>query len=1451
MEGILLKWTNYVSGWQQRYFILNDGVLSYYRSKEEMNSGCKGSVKLSVCDVIVHSSDPRRFDLILGEQRYYLRALSRADRQRWVIALGSSKVSTPSYKSEDVNIYEPSQTQLIDNHRSELRLYHNLMVQQVKEIQSHLKEGTIPDMDRIDELTGMLNASCSTFLIALDELMILSHAQAPWLSSIVTPTGSMLDTTSSNVVLQNTSCFSSNNNNVDIGNLHSPTMSGFHSPLMTNDSKLRNSHTHSSLNRRHFNATRKYQTFFSTLEYSFEDIRPSLPTQSNPDNDEIKLPGDYLSALEFVKASKCLLHFLDRFNPTHQTHSTIVNNKSCPTTTTPTHTHIYVALKQAEHCLLNYLNCIEYHVEMHCTTLDMNNNRTTDNTTDNATPTTPTTTTIIDELNKTSLVENNKSNHDITNNHCNVLFKKAQLSLGDLLRYEMKHNGTTVQDNTNNNINNHNNNNNSVYMSILWLCRWLNFVREFLHHLFHSPDQQSTPINYTLNSDINLVTIANEAYTRCLRPFHTWSIRGMAMVIMQSLPSRSYLFDLLLADNPDTMTSSPTTTTSTTGSPYGSFNEPASSLLCIRYPEAYIQLKLDATRYSEALGRCLTLIEGLLASLDLNRIFTGLENIVKSYDRATGTYTDHVEFPQNAIMAYKDSDFVACIVDSILIVYWINLNVSVRYLVPTSEKHAEKKKYTCIAAHPNDQVIATGNGIGEIFIWWNLCTQTDGHFNLLNPASDEWAEKENCTENDAFDDAKNAIKKCFAEGRLLTYYPVHPSHVKRSLLHWHSVQVTSLCFTPCGTHLLSGGLEGVLVKWDMTDCFGGPQQRRFLPHFGSPISSVRSHGGVCEDMISVNLANNSFHIMDGAFTIIYSNQGFMQLPKYWFPIRSSLKIPTNLMILQNKLSSSMNNDDDVLSSTCFLTNGGCGKLQLTNVIDGERHVQKIDITHQNFAVRNTDTKHPIMYTEVLFIAQLCTEMTFTWFVTYECVNMSTNDSSIDDQSRLTWWQCSNSSSSSKLDEKNVDNVDVASPSVDGIHNLVKFTSVDTYSLSHFGCPVVSMEFVPSEKNQLYTLFKDYRLMIWNYNSEYSKNPIYSPWIPASCHLLSYANPNRSILPPTSLIIPFNVQSNTKQCNTSTSLLVCSDLDLTLMNWDEILLESNPKIAASVCFKKNLLKLWPDAKKIMLDKCVIVFSPTSDVDHDISRYLAVTIRGYCPTSISERISHGALCLVKCTPSSVEIISIVPDVLATCITSHPSKPYLAVGLGNGTVTIFEVQFKANIQLNSIHSLPNLIAQPLCDRKHYGGEKKKHKMRNPNGTLFVSLCFISSNDAKSCSDHNDNTDKQYHNHIQLAGLMKTLVGRETGRYDLVYYGTRTKMQKNSTETTTRFNVQSKQQGLLQLVDTASPVKFDNPVRVNKRKLNSDIQLENTLKQISEYPIYTAPPPDQLLHQLMMRKH
>lgn len=50
---------------------------------------------------IVHTTDNRRFDLILGEQRYYLRALSKSDRQRWIVALGSCKAGNDIKDNRD------------------------------------------------------------------------------------------------------------------------------------------------------------------------------------------------------------------------------------------------------------------------------------------------------------------------------------------------------------------------------------------------------------------------------------------------------------------------------------------------------------------------------------------------------------------------------------------------------------------------------------------------------------------------------------------------------------------------------------------------------------------------------------------------------------------------------------------------------------------------------------------------------------------------------------------------------------------------------------------------------------------------------------------------------------------------------------------------------------------------------------------------------------------------------------------------------------------------------------------------------------------------------------------------------------------------------------------------------------------------------------------------------
>lgn len=49
----LFKWTNYIHGWQERYIVLKDGVLSYYKSHSETQYGCRGAIALKQSSIIV------------------------------------------------------------------------------------------------------------------------------------------------------------------------------------------------------------------------------------------------------------------------------------------------------------------------------------------------------------------------------------------------------------------------------------------------------------------------------------------------------------------------------------------------------------------------------------------------------------------------------------------------------------------------------------------------------------------------------------------------------------------------------------------------------------------------------------------------------------------------------------------------------------------------------------------------------------------------------------------------------------------------------------------------------------------------------------------------------------------------------------------------------------------------------------------------------------------------------------------------------------------------------------------------------------------------------------------------------------------------------------------------------------------------------------------------------
>ncbi|XP_029962614.1 pleckstrin homology domain-containing family A member 3 isoform X1 [Salarias fasciatus] len=172
MEGMLYKWTNYMTGWQPRWFVLENGVISYYDSEDDVGKGSKGSIKMSVCDIKVHPSDLTRLELIIpGEQHFYVRAVNAAERQRWLVALGSSKAGT-------LDAHKNSKgPDCLKTKMSELRLYCDLLVQQVHTIQSqHSADADAPPKSE----ASLLSATCSTFIRTLEECMTLAnHSLTP------------------------------------------------------------------------------------------------------------------------------------------------------------------------------------------------------------------------------------------------------------------------------------------------------------------------------------------------------------------------------------------------------------------------------------------------------------------------------------------------------------------------------------------------------------------------------------------------------------------------------------------------------------------------------------------------------------------------------------------------------------------------------------------------------------------------------------------------------------------------------------------------------------------------------------------------------------------------------------------------------------------------------------------------------------------------------------------------------------------------------------------------------------------------------------------------------------------------------------------------------------------------------------------------------------------------
>ncbi|KAJ6263588.1 hypothetical protein Dda_2156 [Drechslerella dactyloides] len=91
IKGYLKKWTNYTGGYKLRWFVLENGVLSYYKHQDDMESACRGAINMKIAKLYMDPQDKLRFE-IHGKSsvKYHLKANHQVEAKRWYWALNNA-----------------------------------------------------------------------------------------------------------------------------------------------------------------------------------------------------------------------------------------------------------------------------------------------------------------------------------------------------------------------------------------------------------------------------------------------------------------------------------------------------------------------------------------------------------------------------------------------------------------------------------------------------------------------------------------------------------------------------------------------------------------------------------------------------------------------------------------------------------------------------------------------------------------------------------------------------------------------------------------------------------------------------------------------------------------------------------------------------------------------------------------------------------------------------------------------------------------------------------------------------------------------------------------------------------------------------------------------------------------------------------------------------------------
>jgi hypothetical protein len=172
-RGWLFKWTNYIKGYQRRWFVLANGYLSYYRSQQEMSHTCRGTI--NVAGARISSEDNCSFTISSGtSQVWHLKTTTEVERQRWITTLELARAGKPNLESgtdntdSDSDEDDPNQgpdLKQLQSKLEDLQTCHDL----IKKHSTSLSR-VVNDLD--DDVSRALQEKSTLFLITSDAMNV-------------------------------------------------------------------------------------------------------------------------------------------------------------------------------------------------------------------------------------------------------------------------------------------------------------------------------------------------------------------------------------------------------------------------------------------------------------------------------------------------------------------------------------------------------------------------------------------------------------------------------------------------------------------------------------------------------------------------------------------------------------------------------------------------------------------------------------------------------------------------------------------------------------------------------------------------------------------------------------------------------------------------------------------------------------------------------------------------------------------------------------------------------------------------------------------------------------------------------------------------------------------------------------------------------------------------------